>query len=1284
MNRFWTLLLDPRVLGVIGLAALATFLFLGADTLKLAATWVVALLVLLLLGWAIVWLVRQWRSRRAAQRLEQAIDQQAEQAAQAAPAKDRAEMTALRTRMQEAVKTIKGSKLGQLRGAAAMYELPWYMVIGNPAAGKSTAVVKSGLKFPFADATGHIIQGIGGTRNCDWFFTNEGILLDTAGRYSVHEEDRSEWQGFLALLKKYRPKAPINGIVIAASVAELAGGRPEQAISLAKSLRQRVQEVTEHLEVFAPVYLVFTKADLIAGFAEFFEDRDRDERERVWGATLPYDKAAREDAVSAFDKRFDELHDGLKELSVARMSQQRGAALPPGVLTFPLEFAALKPALRAFVATLFEENPYQFQPVFRGFYFTSAVQEGSSSSRASDRVARQFGLEARAEHTTAVVMAENGFFLKDLFSKVIFGDRGLVQQYASRRKLRLRAVAFSVAVLGLAAALAGWSWSYLGNRQLMAQVQADLNKVIKVQQERPDLASRLEALDVLQDRIEQLQRYRDDRPLGISLGLYQGEAIDAKLRQEYFAGVRQVMLEPVSQAIEAYLTEVNANPSRLKPMARTPESAATPAREGANTGTRYVDASVEDAGDAYNALKTYLMLGDRQYLEASHLTDQITRFWRGWLDNNRGAMPREQMIRSAERLISFTMAHLQDPAFPQLQNKLALVDQTRENLREQVRGLKGIERVYADVKARAATRFAPITVSGLIGDRDRDLVAGSQTVSGAFTEKAWNGYVEQAFKDAANKELQSADWVLKTAARDDLTLEGSPDQIRKQLTELYKSDYVREWQRFMQGISVAEFGSFERAVERMNRFGDPAESPIRKLMTVLFDQTNWDNPSLLNERLGTAQRGVLDWIKQSLLRMGPSRVEMDVNVSSSKPTEIPMGPIGREFSALSRIMMSRDNAPTPLQTYLQKLSKLRTRFNDIKNQGDPGPGARALMAATLGDGSSELSDALKFVDEQMLNGMTDTARATLRPLLVRPLMQAMAVTVAPAETELNRVWAAQVSEPFQKQLATKYPFDPRSRIEAGPQEIAKLFGPEGAIAKFGTEVLGPMVVRRGDSIVPRTWAEIGVHLRPEFSEHFGSWVAALDGAAAAAGAAPAAGPTAAAQPQAGPDQALFQILPQGSPGIAEYSVTIDGQTLRYRNTAPEWISMVWPNPAGVAGARVSAITNEGKSIELLNEPGRFGLNRLFDLAQSRKLEDRMHELTWSQGPYKVTVHLRTLRLPGEAPAAAPAHGPAPSTTAAVGVGNTRLQGVRLPALVVGSDAAAASPAASAASTGAAR
>ena len=262
MNRFFRLLLDIRVLSVLGLIALAAFLFLGADLLQLGLIYAAIALGVAVALWLIVWGVRRVLAHRAAARLEQDLDGNLADTGRNAPARDRAQTAAIQERLQDAIKTIKTSKLGERTGRAALYELPWYMVIGNPAAGKSTAIVQSGLRFPFARGTENIIQGIGGTRNCDWFFTSDGILIDTAGRYSVQEEDRAEWLGFLALLKKNRPKAPINGILIAASIAELNEARPDATIRLAKSLRQRVQELTEALEVFAPVYVMFTKAYL--------------------------------------------------------------------------------------------------------------------------------------------------------------------------------------------------------------------------------------------------------------------------------------------------------------------------------------------------------------------------------------------------------------------------------------------------------------------------------------------------------------------------------------------------------------------------------------------------------------------------------------------------------------------------------------------------------------------------------------------------------------------------------------------------------------------------------------------------------------------------------------------------------------------------------------------------------------------------------------------------------------------------------------------------------------
>lgn len=683
MDRIVELLRNARVVSSIGLALALAAVYAAASVAGLPASWTAICLLVVVLAWAGYRGIKWQRARQASGAMAKMFHDYTEDAVQAAPAGRKQEVDLLRKRLLEAVRKIKTSKLGQASGSAALYEMPWYVVIGNPAAGKSTAILNSGLNFPFADNGSQALQGVGGTRDCDWFFTTEGILLDTAGRYAVNEEDRSEWLGFLDLLKKHRPKAPINGIVIVASIAELAGNRPDFTIDLAKQLRQRVQELTERLELFVPVYVMFTKVDLIAGFVDFFENADAEERGRVWGATLPYEAAADEDAMTLFDRHFDLLAEGLRELGTTRMSLDRSQAVSPGVLTFPLEFNGIRPHLRTFIATLFEDNPFQFRPVFRGFYFTSAIQEGVAAHATGQRIVQQYGLAA-GHRLAASVSSHTGFFLRNLFSAVIFPDRHLVRQYASRTRLLRRRTGFYAATLALGLLLGAWSWSFVANRQYVTQVQADLEKAVKIQHGSADLASRLAALETLQDRLAQLQHYRASKPLSLGFGLYQGERIEHKLRAEYFSGLRQVMLGPVSANLEAFLADVNTNAGRLEPARRAAQAGSTGQTLTADRGTPagnapspYKDLSPRDPADAYNALKTYLMLAHRDRAEAAHLGDQITRFWRNWLEANRGSAPREQLIRSAEKLIAFYVAQTGEPDFPVIDIRLELADQAR-------------------------------------------------------------------------------------------------------------------------------------------------------------------------------------------------------------------------------------------------------------------------------------------------------------------------------------------------------------------------------------------------------------------------------------------------------------------------------------------------------------------------------------------------------------------------------------------------------------------------------
>ncbi|MEL6267598.1 MAG: type VI secretion system membrane subunit TssM, partial [Pseudomonadota bacterium] len=331
--------------------------------------WIATVFVILL-----VLLARQGRDASIQKEI---VEAEPEDAADSAVAAEQAELQA---RMTEALTALRKSKIGGT-GRRHLYQLPWYVMIGPPGSGKTTAIVNSGLRFPLADKFGKkALGGVGGTRNCDWWFTNDAVLLDTAGRYTTQDSDADQdaqgWQNFLAMLKKQRPRQPINGALVAISLSDLSQQDERSREAHAGAIRTRLGELRSTLGVRFPIYVLFTKADLIAGFAEFFEDLGKEEREQVWGFTLP-DPREETPAIDAFGAEFDALLAQLNNRSLERVQAETDHARRSLVAGFPAQVASLRQVAEDFLGQVFQESRFDDASLLRGVYFTSGTQEGT-------------------------------------------------------------------------------------------------------------------------------------------------------------------------------------------------------------------------------------------------------------------------------------------------------------------------------------------------------------------------------------------------------------------------------------------------------------------------------------------------------------------------------------------------------------------------------------------------------------------------------------------------------------------------------------------------------------------------------------------------------------------------------------------------------------------------------------------------------------------------------------------------------------------------------------------
>ena len=265
-----------RLLG--GLLISLMLVFMLARLLKIPSPYRWFLLLGVVVAFGIFYLigkVRKSKEKRDAREFEGSLGLQSRQAG-VGKEEIREALAELSQKWEEAVKEFRAAGM-------SIYDLPWYLLIGEPQSGKSTTIQNSSLEFPVGTDA---LSGSGGTRNCDWWFTNEAVILDTAGRFTFQEAnapDQHEWNTFLKLLSKHRKRCPINGVIVVIPVTSLVEDAIDVIETKAKNIRQKLRHLQQTLGIRFPVFVLITKADRILGFTEFFSKLDPIDQRQLFG-----------------------------------------------------------------------------------------------------------------------------------------------------------------------------------------------------------------------------------------------------------------------------------------------------------------------------------------------------------------------------------------------------------------------------------------------------------------------------------------------------------------------------------------------------------------------------------------------------------------------------------------------------------------------------------------------------------------------------------------------------------------------------------------------------------------------------------------------------------------------------------------------------------------------------------------------------------------------------------------------------------------------------------------
>ncbi|MEI6987129.1 MAG: type VI secretion system membrane subunit TssM, partial [Rhodospirillaceae bacterium] len=869
-----------------------------------------------------------------------------------------AEIQVLRQNLTDAVGSYR-----RRCGQHSLRRLPWYLVIGAPGAGKTTALANSALTFPLSDILGHHpVQGVAGTRSCDWWFTSDAVLVDTAGRYtsqdSDHEADGAAWLGLLDLLRRHRPVRPINGVVVAVSLEDIATLGLVARHHISELLSQRLSDIELRIGIRLPVYVLLTKADRLTGFSEFFATLTDKERGQVWGITFDAGVtgvtggtgggAAGVGWSGLFSSHFDRLMTRLEQRALERLAEEPDPGRRALIAGFPLQMASMRSDLADFLTHAVRPPSPSSRLMLRGVYLTSAKRDGVPFDRMAAEVTSSFGLarpdvagpESDSEIPRYVHVPDHTFFLSRLFREVVIPESHLAGDPDGGLALRQRwrhwaAMALLAAMMAVSAL---WSRSWLVEHRQLAALNADLGRIAGLM---PDglgggsykdevvdgnVEAVLPALDALRSIRSKLnyvsektgsEKVESERAESEQSGLDQSDQIGRLANTLYQRALRRLLLPRLIVRLETAMARPTDSPNAL-----------TPDR-------------------LYDALRVYLMLDGEGPLDRYVITRWFTVELIATLPGPAKEPDRHHLTDHLTALLETGM--------PGAQGSVAVEADVRRRLSNYAldeRGyamLRGIPAVRGLSDWHLLDQIGPDAGLVLVRNSGRSL---TEPMPGLYTAEGAHRIVLPAIGRIAT-EIALESWVLGLAM-DPASVSGRARQLRRNITARYFTDYARQWQEFLADLSIAPVGTTPQLLALMAAAAGPA-SPLPPLVAAVLHETKVTPPvpswgGAKAGKPGMTTPGMLGLPTQGTIVATVQSPNSDDDPASWWPTAMEIGMRFKTLQAVAQPVSERAQAPlTTAMANLTGLHKALARWTMLP-QARPGasrtPTSREERAAS--------------------------------------------------------------------------------------------------------------------------------------------------------------------------------------------------------------------------------------------------------------------------------------------------------------------------------------------------
>jgi hypothetical protein len=310
------------------------------------------------------------------------------------------------------------------------YDLPWYILLGEPRSGKSSFLSSSELELiPSAKEESSVSSDGKDSLPVRMWMGAKAVVCDISGHVFFDrwlDGSSAEWNYIIQQLYRKRRKRPLDGIILTIPADALLADDDVLSQKKAILMAAELSQLFHTLGMYLPCQVVVTKLDMVDGFREYIMTVPEEMRHQILGFSNS-NRLYNTDRFKIFwDALLQRLRMGCKKSMISRELAQKLSGLSSRmdvtgkIYLFPENFATLYKNLDIYLNTLFSENNFHGSRnmIFEGIFFTSSTDLGITLSQ---------GLSAMAEKKVDEFplagekpAAPRSYFARDLLNKVIF------------------------------------------------------------------------------------------------------------------------------------------------------------------------------------------------------------------------------------------------------------------------------------------------------------------------------------------------------------------------------------------------------------------------------------------------------------------------------------------------------------------------------------------------------------------------------------------------------------------------------------------------------------------------------------------------------------------------------------------------------------------------------------------------------------------------------------------------------------------------------------------------